>query len=79
MSHPLGLGNATRYVPFKIGQFVGSPFLFQYNSSPQVDQITLKKELLWDHLHISWQDQQVSYKSKRIPLKEHVTVPLKDN
>ena len=51
------LGNATRYVPFKIGQFVGSPFLFQYNSSPQVDQITLKKEVLWDHLHINWQDQ----------------------
>ena len=74
----LVLGNATRYVPFKIGQFVGSPFLFQYNSSPQVDQITLKKEILWDHLHINWQDQQVSYKSKRIPLKEHVTVPLKD-
>ena len=74
----LVLGNATRYVPFKIGQFVGSPFLFQYNSSPQVDQITLKKEILWDHLHINWQDQQVSYKNKRIPLKEHVTVPLKD-
>ena len=40
----LVLGNATRYVPLKIGQFVGSPFLFEYNRSPQVNQITLQKQ-----------------------------------
>ena len=72
------LGTATRYVPFKIGQFVGSPFLFEYNKGPQVNQITLHKQLIWDHLHLSWNDLKVKYKNKRVPLREHVTVPLKD-
>ena len=31
----LVIGNTTRYVPFKIGQFVGSPFLFEHNLNPQ--------------------------------------------
>ena len=74
----LVLGNATRYVPLKIGQFVGSPFLFEYNRSPQVNQITLQKQFLWDHMHMNWQCQEVKYKKNRIPLKETVTVPLKD-
>ena len=74
----LVLGNATRYVPLRIGQFVGSPFHFEYNRSPQVNQITLQKQFLWDHMHISWQCQEVKYKKNRIPLKETVTVPLKD-
>ena len=72
------LGNATWYVPFKIGQFVGSPFLFEYNKSPQVNQITLHKQLIWDHLNLSGKDLKVNYKGKRVPLREHVTVPLKD-
>ena len=72
------LGNATRYVPFKIGQFVGSPFLFEYSISPQVNQITLQKQMLWDHLHLDWQDVRVFYKGKRIPLREHVTVEITD-
>ena len=74
----LVIGNDTRYVPFKIGQFVGLPFLFEYSSSPKANQITLQKELLWDHIHIAWQNQKVFYKKNKIPLKEHVTVPLKD-
>ena len=74
----LVIGNTTRYVPFKIGQFVGSPFLFEHNNHPQVNQITLHKQLVWDHLHLSWQDLKVTYKNKRVPLKEHITVPLKD-
>ena len=31
----LVLGNATRYVPLKIGQFVGSPFLFNTTEAPR--------------------------------------------
>ena len=35
----LVIGHVTRYVPLKIGQFVGLPFLFEYNRNPQVNQL----------------------------------------
>ena len=72
------LGSTTRYVPLQIGQYVGSPFLFEFRRYPKIDQITLQKELLWDHIHINWQNESISYKQERIPLKEHVTISLKD-
>ena len=78
LTAPYRHGPLKRYVPFKIGQFVGSPFLFEYNSCPQVNQLTLQKQLLWDHIDIAWQNKKVFYKNNRIPLKEHITVPLKD-
>ena len=43
-----------------------------------MNQITLHKQLVWDHLHLSWQDLKVTYKNKKVPLREHVTVQLKD-
>ena len=39
------IGNETRYVPIKIGQHVGSPYLFKFNT------VISKERLLWDHLH----------------------------
>ena len=33
--------NNTRYVPLNIGHYIGSPFLFQYNELPLVENITL--------------------------------------
>ena len=74
----LVIGNATRYVPIKIGDTIGSPFLFQYTSLPSIEQITLQKECLWDHVHFSWGSNQVYYKEKKIPLRQHVTIPLSD-
>ena len=74
----LVVGNSTRYVPFKIGQHVGTPFLFEYNDLPNTKQITLQKEMLWDHIHIDWQNLMIQYKNTKVPLKQHVTVSLKD-
>lgn len=74
----LVLGNETRYVPIKIGNSVGSPFLFTYNELPPLNQITLQKECLWDHLHFSWKQNKVFHKEKQVPLRQHITVPLCD-
>ena len=46
--------NNTRYVPLKIGHYIGSPFLFQYNELPLVENITLHRHCLWDILHVEW-------------------------
>ena len=44
----LVVSGTTRYVPLKIGQYIGSPFLFTYNQAPQTDQVILKRQCLWD-------------------------------
>ena len=70
--------NNTRYVPLKIRHYIGSPFLFQYNELPLVENITLHKHCLWDILHVEWDEERIHYKDRSIPLKEHLNVPLKD-
>ena len=70
--------NNTRYVPLKIGHYIGSPFLFQYNELPLVENITLHKHCLWDILHVEWDEERIHYKDRSIPLREHLSVPLKD-
>ena len=70
--------NNTRYVPLKIGHYIGSPFLFQYNELPLVENIILHKHCLWDILHVEWDEERIHYKGRSIPLREHLNVPLKD-
>ena len=70
--------NNTRYVPLKIGHYIGSPFLFQYNELPLVENITLHKHYLWDILHVEWDEERIHYKDRSIPIREHLNVPLKD-
>ena len=70
--------NNTRYVPLKIGHYIGSPFLFQYNELPLVENITLHKHCLWDIIHVEWDEERIHYKDRSIPLREHLNVPLKD-
>ena len=72
------VGNATRYVPIKIGQHVGSPFLFKHNGVIHRDRLSLQKQVLWDHLHLDWTEEEVVYKGKKIPLRQHVTITLAD-
>ena len=74
----LVISGTTRYVPIKIGQYIGSPFLFTYNQIPQANQVTLHKQCLWDNVHINWQNEQVRYKDKAVTLREHLNVPLID-
>ena len=72
------VSGTTRYVPLKIGQYIGSPFLFTYNQTPQTDQVILKRQCLWDHIHINWKDEKVQFKDKAMALREHLNVPLID-
>ena len=70
--------SSTRYVPLKIGQHIGSPFLFKYNLPPPVEDMYLQRQCLWDTLHIEWELERIYYKDKVIPLREHLNVPLAD-
>ena len=70
--------NNTRYVPLKIGHYIASSFLFQYNELPLVENITLHKHCLWEILHVEWDEERIHYKDRSIPLREHLNVPLKD-
>ena len=72
------VGNATRYVPVKIGQHVGSPYLFKYTDVIPRERLSLQKQVIWDHLHLHWTDEEIKYKGKKIPLRQHVTITLAD-
>ena len=72
------LCNSTRYVPLKIGKCVGSPFLFIYAHTIPKSKVQLQKQLLWDHVHLHWSDENIRYKDSPIPLKEHVTTKIGD-
>ena len=72
------VSGTTRYVPLKISQYIGSPFLFTYNQTPQADQVILKRQCLWDHIQINWKDEKVQFKDKAMALREHLNVPLID-
>ena len=70
------LCNSTRYVPLKIGKCVGSPFLFTYAHTIPKSKVQLQKQLLWDHVHLHWSNENIRYKDSPIPLKEHVTTKI---
>ena len=72
------IGNETRYVPIKIGQHVGSPFLFKYNTIICKERLSLQKQFLWDHLHLDWTEEEVVYKRQKIHLRQHVTIAFTD-
>ena len=72
------VGNETRYVTIKIGQYVESPYLFKYNEIISRERLSLQKQILWDHLHLDWTEEQIKYKGKKIPLRQHVTITLSD-
>ena len=72
------LSNTTRYVTLQIGKSVGSPFLFTYSHIIPKKKITLQKQILWDHVHLEWSNERITYKDSPSPVKEHVTIPLKD-
>ena len=72
------LCNSTRYVPLKIGKCVGSPFLFTYAHTIPKSKVQLQKQLIWDHVHLHWSNENIRYKDSPIPLKEHVTTKIGD-
>ena len=72
------LSNTTRYVTLQIGKGVGSPFLFTYSHIIPKKKITLQKQILWDHVHLEWSNERIKYKDSPTPVREHVTIPLKD-
>ena len=72
------IGTTTRYVPLLIGQSVGSPFLFKYNHTIPFPKIALEKQLLWDHVHLDWTEERIKHREEAIPLRKHITVPLKE-
>ena len=72
------LCNSTRYVPLKIGKCVGSPFLFTYAHTIPKSKVQLQKQLLWDHVHLHWSNENIRFKDSPIPLKEHVTTKIGD-
>ena len=72
------VGSSTRYVPLLIAQGVGFPFLFKFNQTIPMSRVTLEKQLLWEHVHLDWGEEVIKHKQEVFPLKQHITVPIKE-
>ena len=68
----------THFVRVKIGSYSGSPTLFTYNEEIPVDKVSHEKGLIWDYIHINWEDVKIYHSGKLVPLKGHVSIPLID-
>ena len=71
----------THYVPLKIGQCSGTPYMLHYTNMISDEQVMfIRGSFLcgWDQIKINWQDCVVWLNTKQIRLKNLMYVPCKD-
>ena len=67
-----------RYVPIKIATSKGLLCMFALHGEVVPSDIRLKKNLLWDTIHIDWKNILLTYNKKSVPLSQDITVSLWD-
>ena len=62
----------------KVAELCGNPNLFSCNKTLKVDQITMQKGYIWDHIHIAWEEVTIRHAQSEIQVRQHMSVPLID-
>ena len=68
--------DAQCYVPLDLNKIVGNVHLFKLNGILNTDNVTLKKNWIWDVLEIDWTDVHVLLNNKEINLPMSVIIPI---
>lgn len=66
------------YVPVKVRSISGQPHVLHQETPFRAEQITLRKNWLWDILHITWNDTLITQADKKIVNPSDLIVPLSD-
>ena len=64
------------YIPLDLNKIAGNVHLFKLNGILNIDNVTLKKNWIWDVLEIDWTDVHVSLNDKEINLPMSVVIPI---
>ena len=72
----LFLADTKLYVSLNLNQLVGNTHLFKLIGELSLDNVTLKKNWIWDVLEIKWGNIHIVLNSKEIHLPTALLVPL---
>ena len=64
------------YIPLHLNKMAGSVYLFKLHGMFIKENLTLKKNFIWDVLEIDWTDMYVLQDNKEIKLPVTVMVPI---
>ena len=64
------------YIPLDLNKIAGNVHLFKLNGVLSIENITLKKNWIWDVLEIDWTDVSVLLNDKEINLPVTIVIPI---
>ena len=68
--------DAKWYIPLDLNKIAGNAHLFKLYGILNTDNVTLKKNWIWDVLEIDWTDVYVLLNDKEINLPMSVLIPI---
>ena len=72
------ISNHTHYVKLKVAEMCGNPNLLTCNKTLEMNNVTMQKGYIWDHIHITWEEVTIRHAQSEIQVRQHMSVPLID-
>ena len=72
----LFIADTTSYVPLKLNKLARNVHLFKLTGTLLLDNVTLKKNWIWDVLEVNWDDVCVTLNEREINLPMSLVIPV---
>ena len=72
----LCLADTESYVPLELNKFAGNVHLFRLTGDLSLNNVTLKKNWIWDVLEIDWNDVHITLNDKEVNLPVSLIILL---
>ena len=72
----LFLADTESYVPLELNKLAGNVHLFKLTGKFSLDNVTLKKNWIWDVLEVNWNNVNITLDDKEVNLPGTLIIPL---
>ena len=72
----LFIADTESHVPLELNKLVGNVHLFKLMGALLLENVTLKKNWIWDVLEVNWNDVCITLNAREINLPMSVVIPL---
>ena len=72
----LSIADTQSYVPLDLNKVAGNVHLFKLTGTLVLDNVTLKKNWIWDVLEVNWNDVCVTLNERKINLPMSLVIPI---
>ena len=72
----LFIADIESYVPLELNKVAGNVHIFKLTDALLLENVTLKKKLIWDVLEVNWNDVHITLNNREINLPMSVVLPL---